>query len=158
MSNPTIKDSGERRNFDTGAVRDTDDGKPRPDLICPYFRLRLGYQLAGGLIKYGENNWTKGMPQRVYLASLHRHLDCYERGDVDEDHLAGLAFNVMALVSQDERIKRGLLPADLDNVHDWMTDQKGTQKDTNGQQTDKWAGEDVGPTAKEEPTDGNFTD
>ena len=28
-----IKDSGEREQFNTGAVRDTQEGKPRPDFV-----------------------------------------------------------------------------------------------------------------------------
>jgi hypothetical protein len=38
----TIKDSGERRQYSTGAQRDRGDLKPRPDLIHPYFTMRFG--------------------------------------------------------------------------------------------------------------------
>src|SRR5690606_19323431 len=50
----------DHRTFETGAIRDSNEGKPRPDLISPYFTERLGYRLAEGAKKYGANNWQKG--------------------------------------------------------------------------------------------------
>jgi hypothetical protein len=37
-----VKDSGERRTFATGSVRDRGDLKPRPDLISPFAMMRVG--------------------------------------------------------------------------------------------------------------------
>lgn len=93
-----IKDSGKRQRFDGGAVRDTEDDKPRFDLIPPLAELRLAIHYAKGAKKYDEWNWSLGMPYSRFLASLKRHLAAFERGETDEDHLAALVFNAMSLM------------------------------------------------------------
>ena len=115
MSEFTIKDSGQRQEFETGSKRDTNEGKSRPDLISPYFQERLGHHLAKGAKKYGENNWAKGQPLKRYMESLERHLMLAKMGKVDEDHLSAIAFNVMGIIDHEERINLGLLPEELDN-------------------------------------------
>ena len=93
------KDSGAREEFDSGARRDTQDGKPRYDLIPPGPLKRLAELYERGLQKYGENNWTKGMPTSRYLASAFRHLEAYRSDeDPEEDHLAAVLWNVMAIM------------------------------------------------------------
>lgn len=92
------KDSGERRSFETGAVRDTDVNKPRFDLIPPHALWRVAMLYARGAQKYGENNWQKGIPSQQMLASAMRHLEAYRRGETDEDHLAAVAWNILALM------------------------------------------------------------
>lgn len=90
------KDSGQREQFGSGAVRDTQEGKPRYDLIPPGPLKRHAELMARGAIKYGDSNWTKGMPVSRILASAQRHLEQYRAGDRTEDHLAAVAFNVYA--------------------------------------------------------------
>ena len=90
------------RKFESGAVRDSNEGKPRPDLISAQFKLRLGQHLALGAKHYGENNWQKGMSNEVLRESLERHLLAYDLGKTDEDHLSAAAFNLMALIHFDE--------------------------------------------------------
>jgi hypothetical protein len=111
-----MRDSGDRRVFTTGAVRDTGEGKPRPDLISAFFRLRLGAWMARGAKKYCERNWEKGMPLSVFLASLHRHLAQFEAGLRDEDHLAAIAFNVMGLIHGEEMLDRRVWPRELGDL------------------------------------------
>jgi hypothetical protein len=55
---------------------------------------------AGG--KYPKWNWTGGMPAWQCLESLERHLSQYKLGEVDEDHLISVLFNVMNLVYNEE--------------------------------------------------------
>ena len=105
----TLKDSGNRRTFLTGAKRDRGEAKVRPDLISPFFKFRIGEWLRLGADKYGERNWEKGIPQSVCVESLERHLMQYQMGLEDEDHLAAIACNIMFLLHNDEKIKRGLL-------------------------------------------------
>jgi hypothetical protein len=93
-----IKDSGKRQEFESGARRDTQDGKPRYDLIPPEALRRLAVVYEGGLQKYGENNWTKGMPTTRYLASAMRHMEAYRAGKRDEDHLAQAMWNIAAMI------------------------------------------------------------
>ena len=108
MSDFTIRDSGERREFETGAVRDVQVSKPRPDLISPYALWRIGVHLAKGAEKYGPRNWEKGMPFSVFVASLCRHLVQYMMKDRVEDHLAAICFNVMAIMHFEETGRKEL--------------------------------------------------
>lgn len=103
-----ILDSGKRETFTSGAVRDTEEGKGRYDLISTYAIRRLAIHLQNGAKKYGDRNWEKGMDCSRLFSSAKRHLDqALERslggrvGD-PEDHLAAVMFNVMALLHFDE--------------------------------------------------------
>lgn len=111
-----IQDSGERQQFDTGAVRDPANNKSRPDLISPFMEERLGDWLRLGAVKYAERNWEKGMPMSRCLASLCRHLVKFKQGDETEDHLAAIIFNGMAIMHYEEMIKRGTLPQELNDL------------------------------------------
>lgn len=97
-----VKDSGERRGFDTGAVRDGANSKERPDLISPFALMRVGRWIGMGASKYGERNWEKGMPYSVFFASLMRHALKYAMGWRDEDHLAAIVFNAQAIMHFEE--------------------------------------------------------
>ena len=56
------------------------------------------------------------MPFSRCVASLKRHLMKYQQGKRDEDHLAAIMFNAMALIHYEEMIERGLLPAELNDM------------------------------------------
>lgn len=45
-----------------------------------------------------SRNWEKGMPFSRFLASAHRHLLQFEKGEVDEDHLSAILFNIHAII------------------------------------------------------------
>jgi hypothetical protein len=113
---PTMRDSGERRQFETGAVRDRGDFKPRPDLISPHANLREGAWLAKGAEKYQPRNWEKGMPISECVASLSRHLEAYKLGLRDEDHMAAIRTNAGFILHYEEEIKAGRLDPALDNM------------------------------------------
>ncbi len=118
MPNEGLKmhDSGERQEFESGAVRDTAEGKPRPDLISPHFSKRLGFVLKAGAEKYEERNFEKGIQISRCVASLERHLMEYKLGKTDEDHLGHLAANVMMIIHFEEEIAAGRLPEDLSDM------------------------------------------
>ena len=83
------------REFDTGAQRDTGDGKLRMSLV-PHAELkRVMKRYLDGAVKYGENNWMKGMPLSVFYDCMHRHLDAWWRGDDSEDHAAAVVWNML---------------------------------------------------------------
>lgn len=111
-----MHDSGSRDEFYGGAVRDTGQGKSRPDLISPYANQREGRWLAEGARKYEERNWEKGIPISRCIASLERHLIAYKQGRTDEDHLAAIRCNAGFILHYEEMIARGLLPADIDDM------------------------------------------
>lgn len=109
-------DSGKRETFETGAVRDSADGKPRPDLFSPFAMERIGLWLEQGARKYEPRNWEKGMGYERVTASLHRHLMKYMENDTSEDHLAAIAVNASFLMHYDAMIERGVLPESLNNL------------------------------------------
>jgi hypothetical protein len=111
-----LKDSGKREDFSSGCVRDASENKPRPDLISPYFSMRIGDHLDAGARKYAERNWEKGMPISRCIASLERHLMQYKMGLTDEDHVAAIGCNIMFIAHYEEMIKRGLLPNELNDL------------------------------------------
>lgn len=92
------KDSGKREDFSTGSVRDTQEGKPRQDLISPFALKRWGHLMARGAEKYGERNWEKGQPFSRLSGSGLRHLLQFMEGDTSEDHLAAVLFNIGAII------------------------------------------------------------
>jgi hypothetical protein len=111
-----MEDSGKRQEFNTGAVRDTAEGKSRPDLISPYAQMRKGLWLALGAKKYAERNWEQGMPISRCIASMERHIQQYKMGMTNEDHLAAIAVNAEFIMHYEEMIKKGILPATLDDM------------------------------------------
>lgn len=102
MSGFVTKDSGNRELMDTGSQRDTQEGKPRYDLIPVTSLRRLADLYARGAEKYDDFNWAKGQPfSRVY-ASMFRHLIAFAEGDTEEDHLAAVAWNAFAIMHYQE--------------------------------------------------------
>lgn len=114
-----MKDSGERQEFSTGAQRDTQKDKPRPDLISPFALWRMGVVLGLGAVKYKERNWELGMGFTRVFASHDRHATQYKMGERDEDHLAQAAVNLTMLMHYEELIKRGRLPKALMDLPDY---------------------------------------
>ncbi len=111
-----VKDSGARQNFATGSVRDTNEGKPRFELITPIALYELAMHYSNGAKKYGDDNWTKGQPLRRYIESLERHLFKEKMGFTDENHAAAIIWNAMAYLHTKRMIEAGDLPKDLDNM------------------------------------------
>lgn len=97
----TIKDSGDRTEFETGAVRDMHAGKGRMDLLPTTAMIELSKHCEAGAVKYGERNVDKGIPQHSLVDSGLRHLIKYLRGDNDENHLVAAAWNIMWALEQE---------------------------------------------------------
>lgn len=119
QANYAILDSGQRREFSTGAQRDRGEVKARPDLLHPYFLFRFGTHMAKGAEKYDAWNWSKGMPLSEWFASLHRHVVMAMAGDEREDHLSAICFNAMGAMVTKAGIKAGVYPAELDDMPDF---------------------------------------
>lgn len=116
MAQYVTKDSGDRVEFDTGSRRDSQDGKGRFDLLPIEAVTRWAQLLERGAAKYGENNWQLGQPYSRVRSSMLRHAMQAAAGHTDEDHLAAVIFNAAALITFEERIARGELPASLDDT------------------------------------------
>jgi len=101
------------RTFDTGATRDTTEGKldihrflDRKVLLryCGYLndhRMQSDGQLRE------PDNYKKGIGQDVYMASMTRHFFSvwggFEEGKIDQDELCALMFNVMGMLFEEMR-------------------------------------------------------
>ncbi len=111
-----ILDSGKRQEFDTGSVRDTEDGKGDFSLL-PYDGLReLAIHFQEGAKKYSRNNWRKGQPLSRFMSSAARHLFQVLAGDTDEPHGRSAGWNLVCFLDTAVRIERGELPAELDDI------------------------------------------
>lgn len=116
----TLKDSGKRKKFDTGAVRDLREDKGRYDLISPIALRRLAIIYEKGAKKYSDRNWEKGIPICRYLDSAMRHIQQYMEGLRDEDHLSQAAWNLFCVVHTEVMIERGLLPKELNDLPNYV--------------------------------------
>lgn len=111
-----VKDSGDRQIFESGAQRDIQDGKGRFDLLPPIAMIRIAKHFENGSLKYGIDNWKKGIPLRRYTDSMMRHAYKFLGGDSSEDHLSAVIWNALCLIESQELISRGKLPKDLDDL------------------------------------------
>ena len=90
-----IKDSGERTEFVTGAVRDMHEGKGRMDLLPWAAIMEVSRHCEAGAKKYGEHNVDRGIPTSSLCDSAARHLAKYLDGWTDENHLLAAAWNLL---------------------------------------------------------------
>ena len=106
MSDFVVKDSGEREEYASGMRRDTQQGKPRFDLVIPLHQpfaeqmlTRWAMHMTLGAEKYGSRNWelAKGAEEyERFRGSALRHLLQWFAGERDEDHAAAVFFNIAA--------------------------------------------------------------
>ena len=90
-----ILDSGNRREFETGAVRDMAEGKGRMDLLPWAAIMEVSKHCEAGAVKYGEHNIDKGIPTHSLCDSAARHLAKYLDGWEDEPHLLAATWNLL---------------------------------------------------------------
>jgi len=84
--------------FESGAVRQSNEGKGRFDLLSPFALGRLAKVCEEGSRKYEDRNWEKGMPFSVLIDHALTHLVAYMKRESDEDHLGHAFWNIMALI------------------------------------------------------------
>lgn len=99
-----IKDSGSRAEFAGGMVRDTEDGKPDwTSLLHGPMAPRWVDHCTKGRSKYpdprpGVPNWTLGVDDPAVAErgkrSAFRHFMAWINDERDEDHAAGVFFNI----------------------------------------------------------------
>jgi hypothetical protein len=113
METPPIKDSGNRRDFGTGAVRDAAAGKGRFDLL-PYYGVEaVAMHFERGSWKYAARNWEMGIPLRCYLDSAYRHIAKAANGLTDEPHPEAFVWNGLCYLHTRKLIQIGALPTRL---------------------------------------------
>ena len=113
MSGFQIKDSGERKVYESGARRDSQGGKGRYDLLPPLALKRLAQHYENGAKKYDPHNWEKGMDVSRMFSSGIGHAFQALAGERDEDHLIAAIWNLIAIVEYEERVRLGILPPEL---------------------------------------------
>lgn len=98
------KDSGKRQEYNSGMRRDTQDGKPRYDLLIPkglenHMLKRWAMLMERGMDKYGYRNWELADSQEEFIRfkqSAFRHFIQWFDGEEDEDHASAVFFNIQA--------------------------------------------------------------
>ena len=97
-----ILDSGNRREFESGAVRDMAEGKGRMDLLPWSAIMEVSKHCENGALKYGEHNADGyGLPTHSFADSAMRHMAKYLEGWEDEPHLLACAWNVLMLIEME---------------------------------------------------------
>ena len=76
-------------------------------------RLAIHYQ--NGAKKYNKNNWRKGQYVSRYYDSAMRHLWAFQEKKKDEDHLAALLWNLVAIVQTKIDVERKIITKELDD-------------------------------------------
>ncbi len=103
------------RTFETGATRDTEDGKPDYEaFLSPQVLIRFGEYMdhhrkqSDGTLRSGDN-WQKGIPKSAYMKSMWRHfMDVWvlhrggqpKSGADIEDALCAMLFNVQGMLHE----------------------------------------------------------
>lgn len=109
-----IKDSGVRKEFASGSLRDTTEGKVNYGKLLDGPMLeRWAVHLTNGAKKYpdvspGVANWTLiNSPEELarYKESAFRHFMQWYRGDTDEDHASAVFFNINGVEYLKGRLK-----------------------------------------------------
>lgn len=57
--------------------------------------LEASKHFESGAVKYGENNWKKGIDLHYYLSSAVRHFLKFKRADTDEPHDRAFVWNLL---------------------------------------------------------------
>ena len=127
-----VQDSGTRREWTTGSVRDTRSGKGRYDLISPIALKRLARHYENGAVKYGDRNWEKGQPLSSYMDSLLRHAYSFMAGDRSEDHIAAVAWNAFAVMHTQVLINHSKLPKEFNDLPKGIEDLPDVDLGNNG--------------------------
>ena len=113
MADFVVKDSGKREDYGSGMRRDTQEGKPRYDLVVPEHMKenmlkRWAIHMTKGAEKYGLRNWElASSPEEMdrFRASAFRHFMQWIAGETDEDHAAAVYFNIQCYEYVKERLE-----------------------------------------------------
>ena len=121
MPNEIKIESGEKREFSTGARSQASAGKGTPVLVPGDAIIDVAKLFERGAILYSARNWEKGIPLSEILNSLERHLQQEKMGQTDENHARALAWRAMIYLATKLRIAEGMLPAELDDMPKYTT-------------------------------------
>lgn len=120
----SLKDSGERQDFGTGAVRDTQTGKGRYDLLPASAIFAIARVFEEGAKKYQARNYESGIPLSRFIDSALRHIFKHLEGHRDEPHMAQAGWNILAYIHTATMVERGLLPETLNDLPNHVGEDK----------------------------------
>ena len=112
-----LPDSGSRTAFDTGAVRDSMQGKGNPSMIPTCAIMAMAKRFEDGATKYGPDNRRKGNTNSRYCDTTIIHLMLARDGDKSEDHFGAVLWNVACWLWTLKAISEKKLPQDLDDIN-----------------------------------------
>lgn len=104
---------GEKREFDTGAKKQSAKNKGTPVLFPPDAYLEISKHFEDGAAIYSPRNWEKGIPLSELINSLERHIAQEKMGLTDEKHDRALAWCAVTYLATKLRIQAGILPLEL---------------------------------------------
>lgn len=116
MHDMKFKGKKKANKYNNGAIRDNNEGKGSYELISPYANKRTAIVMQKGAAQKGERNWENGIPFSRLIQSIERHTQQIKMGCTDEDHAAHCRANIDMLMHEQEMIKMGILPKELDNL------------------------------------------
>lgn len=101
------------RNFPTGAMRDTEEGKAHFVECLSFLAMaRFGRYMLTCEGKYPPDNWRKGIPVKEYEQSMMRHIHKYFANkyegasfEPEVDHLSAALFNLRGILHEEEIIR-----------------------------------------------------
>jgi hypothetical protein len=120
MAEHALKDGGERETCSSGMMREPENDRGRFDLISPIFLRRLAVLYERGALKYADRNWEKGMPFSRFFNSAMRHMNQFQEGHRDEDHLIQAAWNLSCIVHLLVMIERGKVPKEFNDFPNYL--------------------------------------
>lgn len=128
-----IKDSGNRTEFQTGAVRDYKNNAGRFDLAPWRGIWEVAKHCEEGAKKYGEHNVDKGIPIHSFIDSAFRHLVKYTLGMDDEPHLRAAAWNILwAMQTEIEHPELQDIPVWMEKQTIWLKNSEAPTPKVNG--------------------------
>lgn len=106
-------ESGEKREFNTGAKKQASTGKGTPVLFPPDAYLEISKHFEDGAAIYSPRNWEKGIPLGELINSCERHIAQEKMGLTDERHDRAFVWCAVVYLATKLRIQAGILPAGL---------------------------------------------
>ena len=110
------KESGENRQFSTGAEKQHSEGKGTPILFPGDAYIEVCKHFEDGAKHYKARNWEQGIPLSELINSMERHIADEKMGDTSERHDRAIAWNAIVYLAIKMRIQRGILPKELDDM------------------------------------------
>lgn len=120
LESPTEPTPPDMVTHETGAIRESKEGKGRPDLLLAGFPRALTALSQHMDCELGrERNWEKGLPETGLISSQFRHLLGYVSGVSEDDpryNLVANLWNAAVLLEEYLMVQDGSMPSEVLDV------------------------------------------